>query len=268
MAYIKKTYETGNVIEIYKVHNVRFQSKKKKPMPRAPKEKETPEAQKRINEKHAMAKLRRIINKNFKYGDAHVVLGYLPGNRPNDKTEAKTNVEKFLRKLRGLYKKSGAELKYICVSEYGQKTIHHHLVISEANKNIDLIIEAWTHGRPQLFPLDKSGQYENLANYLVKETSATFNDPERKIHAKRWCASANLERPVAEVEKVRADSWREYPKPLEGYYIDKVFTGFNPITGYPYQFCSMVKIFSKEKVKGRGSINEDDSNHQFKRRGG
>lgn len=267
MAYIKKTYRTGKVIEVEKKHTVRCQSKKRKAVPRAPKENETSDAQKKVNENNAIKKLRRLVNNNFGYGDAHVVLNYLPGNRPKTKEDVRAAVENFLKALRKIYKKMGKVLKYILTTEYGERSIHHHMIINEAD--LKVISEAWVHGRPHITMLDDSGQYKKLASYLIKQTSKTFNDPEKRIYSKRWNASTNLIAPVPIVENSRADSWMETPKPLKGYYIEDVITDINPITGYPYQYYTMIALGdSKEKVKGRGSINEDDSNHQFKRRGG
>lgn len=237
MPYIKETYVTGAVIEVTKKFTYTYKGKATK---RSPKAKETPETQKKQNEGIAIKKLRRLINANFKYGDYHLVLNYKKECRPKTPEEAKDDLEKFFRKMRTAYKKQGKQFKYVATTEYGKNSLHHHLVINCID--IKIINDIWKHGRPGLFPLDNTGQYEQLASYLIKQTKETFNDPNRQVHKKRWCASTNLEQPEPIIEIVKANSWREDPKPVKGYMIEKCYSDVNDITGYPYQFYNMVKI--------------------------
>lgn len=237
MPYVKETYITGAVIETIKKFTYTCKNKK---MNRQPKENPTSEIQKKFNEKQAIKKLRRLINNNFKYGDAHVVLSYASEHKPATPQQAKENLEKFIRKLRTVYKQQAKILKYVATTEYGKNSLHHHLIINAVELNT--ITRLWQYGRPNITPLDRSGQYEKLANYLVKQTSKTFNDPERQVHKKRWCASSSLIVPQPIIEIISASSWTKYPKTPKGYKLEKCYADVHDITGYPFQFYSMVKI--------------------------
>lgn len=238
MPYIEEIAICGQTIEVSKKHSTRYEGKK---IPRGPNRNETPEDVKRVNERKAIETLRRLINTNFKYQDIHLVLTYKRENRPLTPQDAKKDLEAFLRKLRRYFKKRNMILKYIAVTEYKNKAIHHHLVISSMDTR-DLT-DLWPHGQPRPTYLDSSGQYGQLASYLIKETSKTFNSPER-VHGKRWCPSKTLEQPKIIRRIVPANSWRKEPKPKKGYYIEKGSqrTGNHEFTGYQYQFYRMIKI--------------------------
>jgi hypothetical protein len=243
MPYIEEIIFAGKTIEVSKKHSYRYMSKK---VPRSENENPTPEAVKKINERNAENHLRRLINANFKYQDIHLVLTYRRDKRPATPQAAKEDLEKFLRKLRGYFRKSGNELKYIAVTEYKNGAIHHHLIINSMDTR-DLT-ELWIFGQPRPTYLDHSGQYGKLASYLIKETSKTFNS-EDSIHGKRYCASRNLKQPQIIKRIVSAKSWQKEPKAKKGYVIEKdsIRTGIYELTGYPYQFYRMIKISGSEQ---------------------
>lgn len=259
MPHIKETYITGAVTEVTKKFTYTYKGKATK---RNPKTQVTPESQKKQNEGIAIKKLRRLINTNFGYGDYHIVLDYELENRPKTPQEAKENLEKFLRGARAAYKKQGKVFKYIATTEFGERAWHHHLVINCVGINtaiISDISDIWEHGRLKLFPLNRTGQYKQLASYIIKQTRKTFNDPKRQVHKKRWCSSTSLIRPEPIIEIVKANSWREDPKPKKGYVLTEHYSGTNDITGYQYQFYSMVKIDAYKKsalIEKGGQKNE------------
>lgn len=242
MPHIEEVAICGRTIEVSKKYSFRHKGK----IPRGPNRSPTPEDVKKVNERNAITHLRRLINTNFKYQDIHLVLTYKREKRPATPQDAKTDLEKFLRKLRGYFKKRNMELKYIAVTEYKNKAIHHHLVINSMDTR-DLT-EIWPHGQPRPTYLDASGQYGQLASYLIKETSKTFNSV-NSVHGKRWCASKNLKQPIITRRIVSANSWRKNPKPKKGYYIEKssIRSGVHEITGFPYQFYRMIKIPGTEE---------------------
>ena len=138
----------------------------------------------------------------------------------------------------------GAELRYITVTEYKRARIHHHIVIPEVPAKV--LCALWPHGRPHSTPLDESGDYRKLAEYLVKETGTSAEeDGTRK---RRWNQSRNLRPPKVEYVTVQAKSWRKDPKPIKGYYIDKgsIRAGVCDVTGYPYQFYTMIQISRRD----------------------
>ena len=59
----------------------------------------------------------------------------------------------------------------------------------------------WTHGRPKVNPLDDTGNYRELAEYLIKETSKTFAEAAGP-YKKRWNQSKNLRKPKIKIEVV------------------------------------------------------------------
>ena len=243
MAYIKEICRTGEVIEIRKTKSYRYGKR----IPRGKNVNKTPEDVKKVNGRYAEMKLRRLINTNFGHKDLFLTLTYR--GKPPTKEEAKKHLARFLRILRKHCKAAGIELKYITVTEYQGKRIHHHVVMNKVDAAI--IPDAWSHGRPDIKYLDNSGQYAELASYLIKETAKTFKT-DRSAAGKRWNQSKNL-RPYDELKRstVKANDWQQDPKPLKGYEIEKEYTknGVFEREGriYPYQFYSMVRRRSRDE---------------------
>lgn len=240
MPYIQEVVIAGATKEVHKKHSSRYG---RKGIPRGENKNTTPEAMKRVNERHAETNLRRLINTNYKCGDIHLVLTYRKGERPTPE-QARRDLELFLKRLRRYYKKKNEELKYISVTEYANAAIHHHLIINSMDTR-DLI-ELWPHGQPRPTYLDNTGQYGQLASYLIKETSKTYKTENGS--GKRWSASKNLKKPKIIKTIVKANSWREIPKATEGYCleINSIDSDIDEVSGYPYLFYSMVKIQKRE----------------------
>lgn len=238
MPYLLEMVTTGKVIEVTKKYSYWYH---KRGMKRGAKKKQTPEEQKKANLKAAETKLRRLINTNFSGGDYHLILTYRKADRPDDGT-AKKELEKFQRKMRAAYKKLGKEYKYITATEKGSRgVIHHHLIINKID--LDEIRKAWPWGRPKIYPLDDTGQYGELASYIIKETEKNFRDKDA-VQKKRWNASKNLKKPKIKTKIIKRDSYSEDPQPKKGYYIEKesVYKGIQANSGYPYLFYSMRRL--------------------------
>ena len=196
-----------------------------------------------INERKAIEKLRRKIKANF-FEAYHMVLTYKKTERPSPE-ESKKILQDFLRNFRSAYKKEGEVLKYIIVTEYKNKAIHHHLIVNEIPKTMEIVKKYWTRGRPNFTPLYSEDSYQELAEYLIKETRKTFR--EGKAQKKRYSCSRNLIEPECKTEIVPASTFRKEPKPKKGYYIDKstLCEGINEF-GYRYQYYTMIKIKKRE----------------------
>lgn len=237
MPYIKETCKCGKVIEINKYFSSRYH---KKGVSRGKNRAPTTEAQEKVNERQAIKELSRILNENYQENDIHLVLTYRKENRVNP-FQGKENVDKLIRKLRKVYRALGEEFKWVEVTEYKNRVIHHHLIINYIDMRI--INKLWKFGRARPTYLDESGDYSKLAEYLIKETSKTFKLKSVPF-GKRYRRSRNLAIPEPVKEIVRADSWREDPKPLKGYLVLKnsLITGYHEITGYMFQSYSMVRI--------------------------
>ena len=242
MPYVKETYTCGAYVEIKKYYSSRYG---KKGVKRGPSEEPTKEEVERINEKHAVTQLRRLIETNFTPGDYHVV----PTCRKKDragKAETKKRIEKFMRGLRKAYKDMGGELKYISVIETEARSIHQHLIIPACDPQI--LKDLWPWGSVHLTLLYDEGRYEDLADYLIKETRRTFRRKDR-IQGKRWTASRNLKQPNIKKEIVKADSWREKPSVPKGYILDadSLRTGCHSVTGFAYQEYRIIKIQDRKR---------------------
>lgn len=224
MPYIERITKAGKTIEVERY----FSSRYKKPgIKRSQKVKPTREEQKRINTRQAERKLRILINANFEYGDYHLTLNYIRerGTEPRTKEEMKKDIAIFLREMRKEYKKRGMEFKYIHVSEIGEKGArHHHLVINKIDTEV--IQRSWYkayagHTRIHTHPLDDSGNYAQLAGYLIKYTDK-HRSGDDALQGKRWNCSKNLVRPEPKIKIIsERASFRSEPKPIKGYYIDK-----------------------------------------------
>ena len=125
--------------------------------------------------------------------------------------------------------------------EIGQKGAkHHHLVINEIP--LKILRKCWTKGRIKVFLLDESGNYGDLASYLIKQTSKS-----KELQSKKWNSSRNLIIPEPTTEIVRANRYYDQPKPKKGYYIDKnsIVNGISQYNGYPYMKYLMLEVNSK-----------------------
>lgn len=218
--------------------------------------KKTREEMQEANMRQAARRLARKINANFKPGDWHVTLTYR--EKPSNE-EAQKSISSFLDKMRDRYKRRGYQFKYVLVTEYKSKRIHHHIILNNINDGkkttSDFIRETWKEkGNPKFVPLYDCGEYQKLAEYFVKETERTFRDEESPFK-QRFSCSRNLviPKPDVKLRKVKK-SWEMNPKPRSGYYIveDSLYNGFDWM-GYPYQRYVMVKINPKDSdwdIKG------------------
>lgn len=224
MPYVERITKAGRTIEIEKYFTSRYN---KKGIQKGERVKPTKEQQKKVNTRQAVRKLRILINANFAYGDYHVILDYIrrKGEPRRTKKQMRKDMDVLLRELRKECKKQGKELKYIHVMEIGERGArHHHLVINAIDPKI--LQKCWYkayegHNRVKIFPLDDSGNYAQLASYLIKYTDKTVGT-EEALQGRRWNCSKNLVRPEPEYRIVTDREWfRSEAKPIKGYYVDK-----------------------------------------------
>jgi hypothetical protein len=211
----------------------------RKGIPRSKNQTKSTAQMQKANELHAIKTLTDLINTNFGSGDMHIVLTYRSDLAPNPE-DAKKQLDKFLRKARGIHRKQERELKYIAVTEYRNKRIHHHLIVNAIDAG--LLQKAWEYGKLRPTYLDNRGDYEQLAKYLIKETAKTYameDAPQRQ----RYTCSKNLKRPEVHVKKQSARSWRPNPTIPKGYQLidGSLYNGFDPM-GYPIQEYRLLRI--------------------------
>lgn len=237
--YFKTTIIAGATIEVTKSYTKRVGARA-----RSQKRKPTAEEIEKINQLNAERTLRLRINANFGADDLFVTLTYKKEERPTP-DEARKNLKRLLSGLRKEFKKQKYALKWVCATEYQNKAIHHHLLINHipCYDTAKLIRRLWRSGRPDFKFLDDTGQYKDLAAYLIKETSKTYRakDGERK---QRYSCSRNLIIPKSITEIIRqSEKWLPDPKPIKGYYVDKdtIYNGVDPFTGRMYQKYTLVR---------------------------
>ena len=206
----------------------------------------TAEAVRKNNDRLAARDLTLLINANFGENDGHFTLTY-KGNEPTEEKAAKDR-KNFIARLRRKMKSRGENLKYIVVTEYMNKRIHHHIIIN--TQDVAMVAKLWKAGYVRMTALDPSGQYKQLSEYLIKETTKTIRDPE-SIHKRRYTASRNLRRPVMKREIVSATELSEDPKPIPGYCIQKdtVRRFEHPVTGIEHLEYYMAAIDEPRRYK-------------------
>ena len=248
--YIQNRWKIKGEIEVENIFSGRYGKRTSPAERRIP----TPEEQERINEQQCIRKLRRKIHANFDEDDLFETLTYGRNRRPDPKGAAH-ELRLLLNRLRGIWKRAGTDLRYIVVTEYKSKSIHHHLIVNDLpdGTGAKKIAQSWSrNGHANTKYLYEDGQYERLAEYLIKETSKTFRDPDNPSKL-RYSCSRNLVTPVAKTRIMKRDDWPEEPRVPKGYYLEKtsLVNGVNKF-GYRYQYYRMVKIgWKKPSHKGK-----------------
>lgn len=243
--YDKISTTIKDKVEIHKHYTGRYGAPG---MPREKKRKRTPEDVARQNYWRKCRELRQTIELNFEADDFHVVLTCRKEDRP-DQEEAVRTIREFRDRLRKEYKKQGWQLKYIITCETGQRgAVHWHMIINNMHSaettTEKLIRKQWTRGRPYFSPLDDTGDYKTLAEYIIKETTRRMEEG-KTIEKLSYMSSRNLIRPKdkTEAERIRSNRWRKDPKIPKGYYLvpESLVNGKNKYTGLPYQYYTIRK---------------------------
>ena len=200
---------------------------------RAKKQNPTSEKVAEMNLRYSERALSMILNHNFCEGDYHLTLTYR--GEEFGKEAVRKILKAWKRKLSDLYRKEGVILKWVCVTEYQNKRVHHHMIIS-GGVDIAKIRALWKYGYANATLLDATGDYRKLAAYLIKETAKAFRGPDA-ISKRRFDCSRSVKRPEhKEPDEISASSLFEEPKStFKGYHIDKdsIYKGTNIFTGLP-----------------------------------
>ena len=243
MSYVQQTIKAGDVIEVRKYYDWAH-GRQHRHQPRSERLEQSSKKKVEHNRKQALDRLRWKLNAGCEAGDYHITLTY--SEEAPTPEEAKKYLHNYLKRLRRLYEKGGHTFRWLVVTEFQNKRIHHHLILKKGPELME-IIKRWKHGRPKVTILDGTGQYADLAEYLVKETDKTFRDPECK-QKKRWSCSRNWPEPVIIKKVIKASKWSENPKALKGYVLEdeKTYIGVTD-DGWPYIFYSMVSTRKRKE---------------------
>ena len=237
MPYIREECICGAVIEVSKYYTGRYKGKK---VHRNSRSGTTSETQKKINQRNSEKQLTRLLNTNFTDGDYYLTLTYK--NEPHSLSEARKDIENFIRRVKYQYRKYGIACKYIHSTEYKAKRIHHHIVINKAPDTNIKYGDIWGKGYVKPIQLYTGGEYSKLSLYLIKETSLTYNASDG-VYAKRYCQSKNLKKPKINKKIIPANSFSEIIKAYKGYepIENKTVSGYTA-NGYRYISYVMRKI--------------------------
>ena len=216
MPYMKMICKAGRTKEIAKFYTYWLQPKGRK---RAPRVNPTTEQQQKINDRHLVRRLTRLLNANFNGDCWYVTFDYRKEDRPKDVEELHRHEQKLLRDLRKIYKKEKRIFKYIWTAEIGDRGgAHIHMVVSaiDARKIRDI----WKYGWTTFKPMDRSGQYRKLAEYFIKYFQKT-RKTDAQIQKKSYNPSKNLLRPTPIKKPMKGNKFSREVKVPAGWYLDK-----------------------------------------------
>ena len=216
---------------------VKHQSDRKseKGKTRGKRENPTPLAVANYNEKLAEQRLRLQIAANFGPEDYHATLTY-QGDPPS-REDAKKELSNYLDRLRRICNRNGTELKYIYVTEWRNKRIHHHIILSGVSAKDAM--KKWKRGHCRFTYLDASGDYKGLAAYLIKETKVNIREG---LEGKRYQSSRNLKQPVVKEKVIKKWKPERTPKEYKHYALMDWENVVNPITGTLSQWAYYLRI--------------------------
>lgn len=238
----------GDVIDIEEYLDGRYGAPEKK---RRERKKPTKEDMQKVNEYNKMKKCRMMLLEYFDQGDCFATLTFEVSKRPEDMWAALKCFRGMMRTVRREYKKRGMPLYWIRNIERGTKGAWHiHLAITETGETASILKKAWKYGGVHCIEIRLSDKFYDedftkLAGYLTKSErtvhlKADGTPGKPRIAESNYNHSRNMPLPEPKVKKLKR--WKKEIKPKEGYYIARCYEGINPVTGYRYRRCTMIRL--------------------------
>jgi hypothetical protein len=257
MGYIRKTVHTGNTVEVEEYFTNRIGIHDRRAKKAKPSSAQAREAYIRRVKK----KLRRLMNANFQDGrDALVTFSWAKSrDQPRNMQEVKEAAQALLRRLRREYDNIGLELKYIYCVEIGPHGSRHiHAVLSNAGEVPIMLLQKWWNGVVNVRPLHTEGQYEDLANYMIKSWAQKTEANTGEELSRCYETSKNLTKPEVEIERIRERDIRREIEEKPGLCLDRssVREGVGEFTGRPYRFYRYHVLDHPEKEENCAGANE------------
>lgn len=264
MAVKRKTTRLrgGDILEIEEYHDGNYgapgkgRQKKKKP---------TKEQMAYINQLNKARRCRLRLLEYMSEGDYFGTWTYRKSERPPDMQAALKDFDRAIRKVRPWYRKQGYELFWIRNIERGTRGAWHiHFAINHVPGAAEVITGAWTHGGTYLTEIRNSEFYDEdftrLGNYLTKsektrEKKADGRPGKPRIREASYGHSRNMPLPEPKVDKLRR--WKQELKPKKGFYIARIHEGINPVTGYKYRRCTMIRLERRSSESKKGKCRGD-----------
>lgn len=277
MATKRKTYKfkQGRIVEIEEFHDGNYGAPG---MNRRKKKKPTKEEMEKVNAWNKTKRCRRKLLEYFNAGDTIATWTYEKQNRPPDMKVALKDFQKAIRKVREEYKKRGYELRWIRNIEKGTKGAWHiHIIVNEIGDSPTILKKAWEKGGTWTEEIRNSEKiydegFEKLAAYMTKSETTREKRKDGEISRQRikeanYSTSRNM--PIPEPKEERLVRWKKEIKPKKGYYIAQCYEGINPVTGFKYRRCTLIRIYSGERNKEKGKARQwKKKRRKARRRGG
>ena len=169
----------------------------RKPGTRRGKFRESTEIQKKLNERKSRERLVWLIHTNFGKGDYALHLTYEEDCLPDSEEAFEKDIKNYIRRLTRIYRKAGATLKYVYVTEYSDAGRPHAHIIVSGGVDRDTLESVWGLGRcnADRLQFNECGVVD-LARYMIKT--------ERAKGRRRFCTSRNLDKPA---ERTNVHTW-------------------------------------------------------------
>lgn len=237
MPYMKMMCRAGRTKEIAKYYTYWMQPKGRKRRPRV---NPSTEQQKKINDRHLVKRLTRLLNANFGKNCWYITFDYKKEHRPRDAEELHEHEQRLLRRLRAIFKKEKAIFKYVWTAEVGKRGGSHiHIVVSPIDPR--KLRDVWEYGWTTIKPMDRTGQYRKLAEYFIKYFQKT-RETNEQLQKKSYNPSKNLIRPKPKTKPMKGDRFSREVKVPAGWYLDKdsLREGVTA-DGYEFMYYTLIK---------------------------
>lgn len=242
MAIWRRTIKAGNTVEVRE--GLRTERRGAPGRGRKMRTRPTTEEQEKINRSRQLERATVLINANFGFGDIHLTLDYRPEDRPADRKGAERHLNNFIRRVNYWAEKEALQIKRFSVTEIGRRgALHHHIVMS-GGVPAEKLQALWPFGRIHITPLERNGDYKELAEYLIKKTDWEYANVEAMKGKRRYNTSQNLVRPEPKTKNLKQKNVNLNPRPWKGYFIPKesIYSSRDPYTGGEYLVYRMVRL--------------------------
>lgn len=173
-------------------------AQKDTPEARSKKKTAQTQAQAAMNLKYSYQKCLLCIAENFPDG-FFVSLTYDDEHLSKNRSEAKKNIQRFIRAMRKEYGRYHAVFGYMYSTEgkHGEKRLHHHMIVAPVENAEELYKSMWKNGLADVERVS-ANEIQALARYFTKEAS----EDSRKVGERAWTPSKGLRQPITETVTV------------------------------------------------------------------
>lgn len=143
------------------------------PPQRNARQRSSTKAQAAANAKSQKKRLEYLAATNFDAGDRFVTFNYREEDLPKNRRAARAQLRSALKNIRYSRNLKGQPFKYIYTTEdvNGAGRVHHHLIVSVAQGDVETLRSLWPYGEVDVETLAKYGSdwAGQAAIYMLKE---------------------------------------------------------------------------------------------------